>query len=82
MSDDAVELIPRSADGRELLDRLEAQTMVVPYAVDMDGARSYWLDGLGNYEAVLDGLDPEWREHITQDSPKTLRGWAAGPSSA
>ena len=56
--------------GREILDRLE-QTSTPPFRTNLGtGARSYWRNAQGapsdGYEAALDGLAPDWREHLAR----------------
>ena len=62
-------LTPLDDRGREILDRLEAVTTPPFRWDDRTGARSYWISADGappdGYEAELDGLAPDWREHVS-----------------
>ena len=67
-----VTLIPLDNLGRRILDRLDANT-VPPYRWNhKTGARSYWINADGapadGYEAELDRLAPDWRDHLARTS--------------
>jgi hypothetical protein len=56
-----IELVPLNDHGRELLDALEERTDERPFKTTVaTGARTYSLD------AMLDKIDPGWREHLTR----------------
>jgi hypothetical protein len=64
-----IELTPITDHGRDLLDQLEHHTGVLPYVTnERSGARTYHLaeeEGVGALDAALDGVDPDWRKHLT-----------------
>ena len=63
-------LTPLDDRGREILDRLEASAIPPFRWNEYTGARSYWINAQGapadGYEAELDRLAPEWREHLAR----------------
>lgn len=65
-----VAMHPHSDRGVEILDELEKQTRHVPFKTADDGTRSYWLNdpnvGTGGFDAILDRIAPDWREHISR----------------
>jgi hypothetical protein len=67
---DVVELTPITEHGHKLLDELEHRTGAIPFKTDAEGVRTYWLSavdvGAVGFEAMLDRIDPDWREHLTR----------------
>jgi hypothetical protein len=65
-----VQFTPLSEKGSELLDQLEQRTGVLPYLTISDGTRTYWLSavdvGVMGFDAMLDRIDPTWREHLSR----------------
>ena len=65
-------LTPLDGRGREILDQLEAGTTPPFRLYDRTGARSYWINADGaptdGYDAALDRLAPDWREHLHSDA--------------
>ena len=63
-------MTPLSDKGQSLLDVLEAKIDQRPYRVDPDsGSRTYQLESDSadiELEETLDGIEPAWREHLTQ----------------
>ena len=63
-------LTPRDDRGREILDQLEAGSMAPFRWSERTGERSYWINAQGapadGYEAALDRLAPDWREHLVR----------------
>ena len=58
---------PLTNRGPVLLDALEAKTGHGPSEVAEDGSRTYFVDtDTAAFDVVLDGLDPDWREHLTR----------------
>jgi hypothetical protein len=61
---------PLTDRGRELLDELERQTEHSPTEVRENGARCYYLSaagvGMEGFDAMLDSMDSDWREHLTR----------------
>ena len=61
-------LTPLDDRGREILNRFEAGATTPFRYSDRTGARSYWINADGvpadGYEAELDRLAPDWREHV------------------
>ncbi len=72
-----IALRPEDDRGREILDKLEKQTEVQPERVVDDGTRRYHLHGKGVYvsalDPMLDKIDPDWRDHVTDRRGKPLR---------
>ena len=67
-----VTLIPLDDLGRRILDRLEQSAPPAYRWNHPTGARSYWTNADGapadGYEAELDRLAPDWREHLARTS--------------
>jgi hypothetical protein len=63
-------LTPRDDCGREILDQFEADATPPFRWSERTGARSYWINAQGappdGYEAALDRLEPDWREHLAR----------------
>ena len=63
-------MAPLSDKGQSLLDMLEAKIDQRPYRVDPDTrSRTYQLESDSadiELEETLDGIEPAWREHLTQ----------------
>ena len=63
-------LTPLDDRGREILDQLEADAPPPFRWSERTGARSYWINADGapadGYEAALDRLAPDWREHLAR----------------
>jgi hypothetical protein len=61
---------PLTDHGRELLDELERQTEHSPTEIREDGSRCYYLSAAGvgpeGFDAKLDSMAPDWREHLTR----------------
>lgn len=64
-----VTMTPLTDRGNHLLDALEAKTGTPPRQVSADtGARTYSLESEtagDDFEELLDGIDPNWNEHLT-----------------
>ena len=61
-----VTLVPLTDRGRELLDALEAATRgVLPFRTSDDGRRSYAAEP-DRIAAVLERLEPGWRDHVAR----------------
>jgi HNH endonuclease len=65
-----VTITPLSDKGQSLMDVLEAKIDQRPYRVDPDtGSRTYQLESDSAdiaLEETLDGIEPNWREHLTR----------------
>jgi hypothetical protein len=65
-----VRFTPRTERGRGILDALENQTEARPIRTDQSGTREYWLtaatDGVDGYDARLDRIAPDWRDHLSR----------------
>jgi hypothetical protein len=63
-----VDLIPYDDRGHEILDELAAGTQETPVEIRHYGRREYYVRaenlGLGGFDAMLDRIDPSWREHL------------------
>jgi hypothetical protein len=63
-----VELTPLTQRGRNLLDKLERSTGLLPFKTsDASGARRYYLAGWANvdgFQAALDRIEPSWAPHL------------------
>lgn len=72
-----IALRPEDDRGREILDELEKQTEVQPEQVVDDGTRRFYLHGKDVYvsslDPLLDRIDPDWRDHVTNRRGKPLR---------
>ena len=68
---------PGDDRGREILDELEKRTEMDPWQLLEDGTRRYLLQpedaDVDAFNRMLDGIDPDWREHVTN--------WRAAPVS-
>ena len=61
-----ITLVPLTDRGRALLNALEAAAGgVPPFRASEDGRRSYAADP-DQVAAILDGLEPDWREHVAR----------------
>jgi hypothetical protein len=65
-----IALRPNDDRGREILDELEEQTEMKPMElVDDDNTRCYYLSAKDadddGFDLVLDKIDGQWREHVT-----------------
>ncbi len=61
-----VTLVPLTDRGCQLLDALEAAARgVLPFRTSDDGRRSYAVDP-DHLAAVLERLEPGWREHVAR----------------
>ena len=62
-------LTPRDDRGREILDQLEASSTPPFRTSERTGERSYWINAdtapADGYEAALDRLASDWREHLS-----------------
>ena len=65
-----VTFTPLDDRGREIIDQLEASATPPFRHNDRTGARSYWINAEGapadGYEAALDRLAPDWRDHLSR----------------
>jgi hypothetical protein len=65
-----VRFTPLDDRGRELLNELENATETSPQETFEDGSRSYYLSahqvGVDGFDAMLDSIDSDWREHLTR----------------
>ena len=66
----AVQLVPCDRHAIELLDELEERTGAHPREVQApSGSRTYDLDAarmsIDALDETLDGIDPDWREHLS-----------------
>ena len=72
-----IALHPETDRGGEILGKLEQRTQVQPDQVVDDGTRRYYLHGddvdVNALDLMLDKIDPDWREHITNRRGKPLR---------
>jgi hypothetical protein len=63
-----VDLIPYDDRGREIIEELEAGTQETPVEIRHHGPREYYVRaenlGLAGFDALLDHIDPSWREHL------------------
>jgi hypothetical protein len=63
-----VDLIPYDDRGREILEKLEAGSQETAVEVRHYGRREYYVRaedvGLAGFDAMLDRIDPSWREHL------------------
>jgi hypothetical protein len=64
----AVLLVPLDERGREIIDAFEEATNEQPTEIQEDGSRRYYLHGEDSTVDTLDGIDPDWQEHITRTS--------------
>lgn len=68
-----ISLRPNDDRGNKILDRMEEETAVRPTQVIDDGTRRYDLESTNDLDAfdpMLDKIDPNWREHITNWTPR------------
>jgi hypothetical protein len=68
-----IALRPNDDRGREILDDLEKQTEMGPVPETFyDGTRRYYLSaedaGVNAFDPMLDKIDSDWREHLTNVS--------------
>ncbi len=65
-----ITITPLSDKGQSLMDVLEVKIDQRPYRVDADtGSRTYQLESDSAdiaLEQTLDGIEPNWREHLAQ----------------
>lgn len=66
--------VPHDERGEEILDELERRTEHRSTASDYaPNARQYWVTGaeahVHAFEPMLDGIDPDWAEHVTSPTP-------------
>jgi hypothetical protein len=63
-----VDLIPYDDRGREIIEKLSAGTQKTPVEIRHYGRREYYVraESLGPaaFDAMLDHIDPSWREHL------------------
>jgi hypothetical protein len=63
-----VDLIPYDDRGREIIKELSAGTQETPVEIRHYGSREYYARaedlGLAGFDAMLDRIDPSWREHL------------------
>jgi hypothetical protein len=63
-----VDLIPYDDRGREILEELEAGSQETAVEIRHYGSREYYVRaedvGLAGFDAMLDRIDPSWREHL------------------
>ena len=68
-----VTLTPLTDRGREILDQLEAEATPAFRWSERTGARSSWINAVAappeGYEAALERIAPDWREHLTTTPP-------------
>jgi hypothetical protein len=58
---------PDDEQGRAILNKLEETAETKPTDLVGDGTRRYHLDSADDLDALdrtLDGIDPNWREHV------------------
>jgi len=70
-----ISLHPGDQRGRERLDELEAQTGIQPEEVaPEDGTRTYSVLAqdatIDAFDPILDKIDPQWRNHVTNVTPR------------
>ncbi|HEX6586343.1 MAG TPA: hypothetical protein VF052_06295 [Solirubrobacterales bacterium] len=67
-----IRLVPLDDRGREIIDELEGKTDEQPSEIQSDGGRLYHLQGedvgVAEFEAILNRIDSDWREHVTRTS--------------
>lgn len=67
-----IRLVPLDDRGREIIDELEGKTEEQPSEIQSDGGRLYHLQGedlgVDEFEAILNRIDSDWREHVTRTS--------------
>ena len=66
-----ITITPLSNRGLGLMDALEAKMGQRAYSVNPDtGARTYRVEsdsaGVDAFEETLNGIDPDWREHLAR----------------
>ena len=56
--------------GREIIAQLEERTQEQPREISEDGTREYFLSahqvGVDGFDAMLDRIDRDWREHVSR----------------
>jgi hypothetical protein len=65
------ELTPVTQHGHDLLDKLESRTRLFPYKVNRHSSAGPYHQppddvGIDGLDAMLDLIDPAWREHLTR----------------
>jgi hypothetical protein len=65
-----VQLTPLDERGMKLLDQFEAQTALLPFKTDAQGARTYALNSgdAEGFDRVLDRIGDDWRAHLSRTS--------------
>jgi hypothetical protein len=62
-----IDLIPYDDRGRQIIEEL-AGTQETPVEIRHYGSREYYVRaenlGLAGFDAMLDRIDPRWREHL------------------
>ena len=64
-------LSPLTDHGRALIDKFERVTGELPVTVNRGtGDRTYYMGrgGVESFDAMLDDLEPDWREHIARSA--------------
>jgi hypothetical protein len=63
-----VDLIPYDERGLEIIEELETGAPDTPVEIRHYGLREYYVRaenlGLAGFDAMLDRIDPSWREHL------------------
>jgi hypothetical protein len=63
-----VDLIPYDDRGHAIIEELEADVQETPIEIRHYGPREYYVRaenlGLAGFDAMLDRIDPSWREHL------------------
>ena len=67
-----IRLVPLDERGRQIIEELEEDRGEQPTEIQDDGGRLYHVEGADvsgeEFDAMLSGIDSEWREHVTRTS--------------